>query len=389
MKLAVLKGNRFNPWHLQGFKLLRGQPEVTAFRAESEIQNYFHQRDDGSAESHVEQIYFDTQAGNPLTRFKNTMLTRYCDREPRIVPFAERLRGYDLVHSWELFTDWSYEAARARKRWGIPLVIMVWDNIPFNGEASPERRQIKEEVIAYADRFLVYSERSRRTLDIEGVPAEKVVHINPGVDTDLFSPGESKRQDVGINDDEFVILFVGWLLPRKGIDFLLLALRELLADSALATRKIRLLMVGSGPGRDRVEALIARLGIVDACTFAGAKPYDHMPETFRAADLFVLPSIATPGWQEQFGMSLIEAMACGVPVVSTLSGAIPEIAGDCGRLCQPNDFCALHETIRELILDPAQRVELGEAGRARALEYFDLREHARALSDVYESVLSS
>lgn len=87
-------------------------------------------------------------------------------------------------------------------------------------------------------------------------------------------------------------------------------------------------------------------------------------------------------------MSLIEAMACGVPVVSTYSGAIPEITGDAALLCQPNDFVSVYEALKELAQDPALRKELGAKGRARAVERFELQQFADALSDVYESMLS-
>ena len=86
-------------------------------------------------------------------------------------------------------------------------------------------------------------------------------------------------------------------------------------------------------------------------------------------------------------MALIEAMACGVPVVATLSGAIPEIAGDAAVLTQPNDFPALYEAVKHLVLDPSKRVDLAAAGRARACEHFDLDACAGALSDVYDTLV--
>lgn len=386
MNLALLIGNRFTPWHFKGYTQLQPQPDITVFRARSEIQDRFDACNDVAFGFRFEDCPFDAQSPNPITRVVNTLRTRYAGREPRLLPFNERLRGFDLIQSWELFTDWSAEAVKARKAYGIPLAVMVWDNIPFNMEQTPERRAIKRSVLDSADLFIVHTERSRRMLCIEGVNPERIAFVPPCVDTDVFSPGPPARAAFGLADDEFVILFVGWFLPRKGIDFLLLALRELVDDPALAGRRLRLLMVGSGPGQDRVEALIRRLDLGAACTFAGSVPYGRMPEAFRSADAFVLPSIATPEWQEQFGMALVEAMACGTPAVTTASGAIPEIVGDAAVLCQPNDFASLHDALQGLILEPARRRELAEAGRKRVVERFGLPQFATAISEAYGRV---
>ena len=382
MRLALLIGNRFNPWHFQGYRHLRGEPQVTVFRAESEIQQYFDERDDRTLPFAFKRMYFDTQAGNPIKRALNVCAESLLNREPRILPFHERLRGYDVIQSWELFTDWSAQAVLAREKYGVPLAVMVWDNIPFNMERSPGRRGIKERVAKGADIFIVHTERSRRMLDFEGVPPGRVVKISPGVDTELFSPGSSEHEG-------FNILFVGWFLPRKGLDFLLFALRELLNDRASRSQDIRLIMAGSGPGRDRIDASVQRLDLGDVCVFRGAVPHGTMPNVYRAADLFVLPSIAAPEWQEQFGMSLIEAMACGTPVITTRTGAIPEIVGESAILCQPNDFASLADALKQLVQDPARREELSQSGRARVLEHFTLKKHAEALSDIYESLLGT
>ncbi len=384
MKAALLCGNRYNPWHFQGYTRIPGPPEITVFRAESEIQRYFDERNDADFGFRFERVAFDTEQAGSLTRLWRRTLGRWSEREPRIVPFHERLQGYDLIQSWELFTDWSGEALTAREKYGTPLLVVVWDNIPFNMERNPERRAVKERVARGADLFLVHTERSARMLDFEGVPESKMVRVNPCVDTDLFAPGPAKRAEFGLTDDDFVILFVGWFLPRKGIDFLLMALRELARDPAMTSKRIRLLMVGSGPGRDRVEQLIARLGIGDRCAFAGSVPYGRMPEVFRSADCFALPSIATPEWQEQFGMSLIEAMACGTPIITTWSGAIPEIVGDSALLCQPNDFVSLLDALKSLIHDPACRTDLAQSGRARALGHFTLDRFAQDMGQVYK-----
>ncbi len=388
MKLALLAGNRFSAWHLRVFERLQPAPEITAFRAESEIQRHFAERGADTLSFPTERIYFDTQSGPAWARVKNTLLERYGQREPRLLPFHDRLQGFDVLQSWELFTEWTAEALTAREKWKTPVCLMVWDNIPFNMEQTPARVETKRRALAQADRFIVHTERSRNMLLVEGADPGKIVSMAPGVDLEVFSPGAKQRKGFQIDEDEFVILFVGWFLPRKGIDFLLLALRELLEDTSLKHKRIRLLAIGSGPGKDRVDEVVARLGIDHACCFPGALPYDRMPEAFRAADVFVLPSIATPEWQEQFGMSLIEAMACGLPVISTWSGAIPEIVGDAGILCQPNDSLGLYAALKDLILHSGKCQELGARGRERGERLFSLDQYAENLSRVYRGIMS-
>src|SRR5690606_5643247 len=104
-----------------------------------------------------------------------------------------RLKDFDVVQSWELFTDWSAEAVAAKKIYGTPLAVMVWDNIPFNMERNPERRAMKERVARAADRFIVHTERSRRMLAFEGVADACIVQMDPAVDTSVFSPGPQAR----------------------------------------------------------------------------------------------------------------------------------------------------------------------------------------------------
>jgi alpha-maltose-1-phosphate synthase len=360
---------------------------VTAFRAESEVQQYFEGRDDGSLDFEFEQIYFDTQGGSFLSRMSKVLQERYRGYRPQVLPFSDRLEGYDLIQSWELFTDWTEQALDAKAKFGIPVSLMVWDNIAFNNEPNAAWRARKERAVREADRFIVHTERSRRVLDMEGVQAEKIVMLPTGVDDEHFSPGVSDREKLGFSDDEFVILFIGWMLPRKGLDFLVLALRELVSDPALKNIKFKLAVVASGPGRERIEMLLERLGLSERCTFLGTYPYDEMPDVYRAADCFVLPSIATETWQEQFGMSLIEAMSSRIPVVSTYSGSIPEIAGDAARLCQPNDFLELYMALKSVVQDEAYRRKLSSNGRDRVLQEYTLQGYTDGLKAVYSELL--
>lgn len=371
MKLAVLAGNRFSPWH---FNVFRHMPELraTGFRADSEIQRRFDERGADDLPLAFEQVHFDTQKGPLPLRIVHQLAERYGNRTPKLQPFHDRLRGFDAILSWELFTEWTAEALEAKARHGVPVNVMVWDNIAFNNEDSTEKRATKARALREADRFLVHTERSRQMLLLEGANPERIRLIPPGVDLQAFAPRPVPRGE----EEPLTILFVGWLLPRKGIDFLLQALRLLKEQPG---PRLQLRIAGSGPGEPRVRALVDRLGLSDDCTFLPPCPYAQMPALYQQADILALPSIATDTWQEQFGMALIEAMACGIPVVSTLSGAIPEVVGDAGLLCQPNDFLSLADCIGRLRDDPVLRQSLGAAGRLHAETHFCIVAQARAL----------
>lgn len=371
MKLAVLAGNRFSPWHFNVFRHTPGL-RPTGFRADSEIQRRFDERGADDLPLDFEPVYFDAQQGPLPLRIIHRLAERYGNRTPRLRPFSDRLRSFDAILSWELFTEWTAEALEARARHGVPVNLMVWDNIVFNNEDSTEKRATKARALRDADRFLVHTERSRQMLLLEGADAERIQLVPPGVDLQAFVPRPLPHGE----EDILTILFVGWLLPRKGIDFLLQALR---LSKEQPGPRLRLLIAGSGPGELRVRALVDRLGLSDDCTFLPPCPYAQMPTLYHRADILALPSIATDTWQEQFGMALIEAMACGIPVVSTLSGAIPEVVGDAGLLCQPNDFLSLAECIGRLRDDPGLRQSLGAAGRHRAETHFCITAQARAL----------
>ncbi len=379
MKLALLKGNRFNPWHLRVFNHMPDDVHPVAFRAESEVQRRMAERDDGSVSMPIESIRFQAPAGGMVGRIAQNFRARTGAVRQHVMPFHDRLAGYDAILSWELFTDWTSEALEAKREFGVPIGLIIWDNIPFNHDDDETALRIKERAVEEADLFIVHTERSRRTLHIEGVDDSRIRVIPHGVDTEAFAPGSGDRGAFGLEASDFVILFVGWLLPRKGIDFLILALDELRRDPKLSEISFKLHAVGSGPGTDRVEHLVQRLNLGDRVHFTDGLPYDRMVEAYRSADVFVLPSIATDTWQEQFGMSLLEAMSTGLPCVSTYSGSIPEILSDTGLLCQPNDFVSLHEAVRALAMSGQRRDSLATAGRQRALEVFSLEAYAAGL----------
>jgi D-inositol-3-phosphate glycosyltransferase len=175
--------------------------------------------------------------------------------------------------------------------------------------------------------------RIRSELDLPAsVPT---VVINMGVDRSVFTPaaGEGARADLGWPDGAKVALFAGNLIERKGVDVLVAAFADLHARGLCD----RLAIAGDGPQRELLYAQAAALGVGEAVEFLGAVEAATLAQLMRSADVFVLPSRDEP-----LGVVLLEAMACGTPVVASRVGGIPEIVTDgCGVLVEPGDASAL------------------------------------------------
>lgn len=166
-----------------------------------------------------------------------------------------------------------------------------------------------------------------------------------------------------------VLGFVGRLVPEKGV-------LDLVEAAATFRGPASLLLVGDGPlaglARDRAAALGLRLVHVRAV------PHDAVRDHLRAMDALVLPSLDVPRWREQFGHTLIEAMACEVPVIGSSAGAIPEVLGDAGLVFPQGDRDALRECLATLIASASERRAWGLRGRERVLANYT---HAKVARD--------
>lgn len=180
-------------------------------------------------------------------------------------------------------------------------------------------------------------------------------YIPLGVDTSRFAPGEAAAPS-----PQPVVAYVGRLEPYKGVDTLLRA--------AASRPDWRVELTGDGPQRADLESLVAELGITDRVRFLGFAQGEELADRYRRADVVAVPSIPWPGWLEQFCRVAVEAMASGVPVVASRSGAIPDVVADAGILVPPGDPDALREALDEA-LQPARWKALREAGLRRSREF--------------------
>lgn len=238
-------------------------------------------------------------------------------------------------------------------------------------------RPLLRRVLRAADRIIATSPRYVETSPWLPPVAAKCVVVPLGVDAECFTP--FPRPVVREGPAPPTLLFVGRLRYYKGLHTLLHALTRL-ADA-------RLIVVGEGPMRAGWQDLAVRLGLVQRVTFLGDVPDDRLAGIYRQADLFVLPANARA---EAFGTVLLEAMATGLPCVTTEVGTGTSWVvqdGVTGRVVPPEDPPALAEAIGALLADPQCREAMGRAGRARVEAYFTLPRMIRGVQAVYDDAL--
>ena len=214
--------------------------------------------------------------------------------------------------------------------------------------------------------------------------AARMVRLSPGVDTDRFYPGcggVGVRSKLGIPGDVPVVVCTARMVRRKGQDTLVKAWPQVVASVADA----RLLLVGDGPHRARVEDLAESLGVVDSVIFAGSVPWDKIPAYTDAGDVFAMPC-RTRLWglePEAFGIVSIEAAACGLPVVVGRSGGAPEtvIEGETGYVVDPYDVDALSGCLVRLLMERPRSRSLGSRGREFVRDMWSWDVAAETLSE--------
>ncbi len=197
--------------------------------------------------------------------------------------------------------------------------------------------------------------------------------IHNGVDTETFRPyprDESLRASFGAGPEDCLVVSVGRLVGWKGIGIVVEALAGL-PDS------VRYMIVGEGPEMAKLKAQVVRLGLAHRVHFAGRVAHEDLPQRLSQCDLYVQPSVG----EEAFGISVVEAMACSLPVLASNNGGLPEIVlpGKTGRLLGPGDVNAWREAIGAAAADLAQTRCWGKAGRLRVQEQFTWAANAAKL----------
>ena len=282
--------------------------------------------------------------------------------------------SYDIVHAHSHLFFSTFLCTVARKFRSTPLVAT---NHGLVSQTAPEWLQrlylptIGRWIFRTADAVICYTEAERDRVVGLGVPPDKIHVIHNGIDTSVFVPSDPPspgRQ----------ILWIGRFTPGKGVEYLLKGFEAF-------SRKFPdyvLVMVGRGPLKDDLTRMIRKMGLEDRVVLRDFISNEELPALYRDSSLFVLPSL-----EEGVPRTILEAMACGRPVVCTALPQLVDIVSGCGILVPTRDAGAVADALSTLVSDPALARDLGRAARAKVVSNFSWDDTVARTLDLYASLV--
>jgi D-inositol-3-phosphate glycosyltransferase len=362
----------------------------------------FTRRDSGTAPETVPYAagvrVVHLEAGPPMPLSKDSLWPYMPAFQRAMLRFMLRSGSrYDLIHGHFWMSGWV--ASRLRSVLGVPAVQLFHatgitkQRHQSRADTSPaERIAVEQRVARTVDRVIAQCPAERVELVEEyGVDPGRVAIIPAAVNTQRFRPLEraAARRAIGLHEDEPTVVYVGRMLPRKDVRNVVAAVGELHRRYGLPAR---LLLVGGDNRPDsaaaREVALLHKLavehGIGDWVQFYGPQQPDDLRQFYCAGDV----AVTTP-WYEPFGLTPLEAMACGRPVVGSNVGGLSFTIqhGVTGMLVPPRRSDELAAVLDQLLRQPETRASMGRQGRARVKREFTWATTARRTAALYESLL--
>jgi glycosyltransferase involved in cell wall biosynthesis len=296
--------------------------------------------------------------------------------------FIDRARP-DLVHiDEEPYSAVTAQIARQCRHRSIPCCFFAWQNI--RKRIPPPFGILRSYVFRTARGGIAGTAAAAEVLRSWGWRGPLAIIPQFGVDPERFRPDAMARARIRERLEagtRFVLGYGGRLVTEKGV--------HLLIPAVASNRNVMLLLVGDGPERQRLLEAARSAGIADRVHVTGHIASREMPEWLNAMDALVLPSLTGRGWMEQFGRVLVEAMACGVPVIGSRSGEIPAVIGEAGVTVAEGDAVALSGAVARLEASPAERKNLAARGRARVQTHFTQAHIAQRTYGFYRDLLEA
>jgi glycosyltransferase involved in cell wall biosynthesis len=285
----------------------------------------------------------------------------------------------DVIHLWE--EPWglvAVQAARLRNRW-LPATRLIVEteqninkNLPFPFE------WFRSVTLRSADFLVARSHEASAVARAKGYEGPSGI-VGYGIDPNVFKSTDRDEARRGFGFSGFVVGYAGRLISEKGLGDLVDALASLPSH-------VNLVFVGTGPLRGGLERQAEALGVSARTRFISPQRPADLSRLMSGLDAFALVSRTTTRWKEQFGRVIIEAQACGVPVIGSDSGAIPTVVGPGGLIVRERSPHEIAAAIRRLEGDANLRYQLGRAGSEQVAEKYTWQHVADRLLQIYRSV---
>jgi glycosyltransferase involved in cell wall biosynthesis len=295
---------------------------------------------------------------------------------------ALRALRTDLVHAHQ-YTPWFYAASGAIRGWSRPRILFTEHGRHYPDHRRPKRTVFNQALLPWTDGIVAVCGFVRDCLAAnEALPRRRIRIIYNGVDAERFDgtcDRSRARAAQGVDPADPLVGIAARFAPVKDHATLLRAFARVLRSVPRA----KLVLAGDGPLRESLETQARGLGIDSSCRFLGVRR--DIPALLPSWDVFCLSSLS-----EGTSVTLLEAMACGLPVVATRVGGNPEIVeeGKTGLLAPRGDDAKLAEAIVRVLTDPTRARAMGEAGRARARSAFTLERMAEDYRALYRGLLA-
>lgn len=209
---------------------------------------------------------------------------------------------------------------------------------------------------------------------------QKPICITPqlGIDPEIFTPDRNQALRIELGLDRFTVGFFGRIATEKGL--------QLLLQAALGLPDVDWILLGNGPQKADLMHWADVHQLSSCLHWIEPVPHEKIPSYLNALDALILPSITTSRWKEQFGHILLEAMACGIPVIGSNSGAIPEVISNAGIIIPEGDVNALQAAVVQLRDEPNLQKQLAQAGRKRVLTHYTHAHIAKANINFFQEL---
>jgi glycosyltransferase involved in cell wall biosynthesis len=342
------------------------------------------------------KVHYIKGTGNALTRY-----WRFARSASKKIEELNKQIGFDIIHAnLPLVPNFAIpkDSAKAlvcavHSTWKGEAIVTKRDNPK---ELNPNEkmmlrfnrvlRRYETQLMNRSDALIAVSRYTVGELtELYGIEEEKIHVIYNGVDINKFKPRPDRaklRREFGLEEEKKVVLFVGRLYHRKGLETLLHSIPPVLQE--FSDVKFAISGTGFKKKEQSLRDLAKELDIEDTVTFLGYVPDEKLPELYSASDIFVLPAI-----YENFPFAILEAQATGLPVISTKVGGIPEFLADNknGFLIDPGDPKQLTQRVLTLLHDPKLAEEMGMRGRKLIEEKFAWRLITGQVIDLYHKLL--